>query len=54
MPFSEHVSGLGRTLSHTQLRILALKIEYADGQVEYRIVWMPDGREQRKIEIEVP
>jgi hypothetical protein len=54
MPSSEHVSGLGRTLRYTQLRILALKIEFADGQIEYRIVWMPDGREQRKIEVEVP
>jgi hypothetical protein len=53
VPFSEHLGSFGRVLSYVQLRILALKIEYVDGKVEYRVVEIPDGRERRKLDVQL-
>jgi len=53
VPFSEHMGSFGRVMSYVQLRILALKIEYVDGKVEYRVVEIPDGRERRELEVQL-
>ncbi|HEV3144163.1 MAG TPA: hypothetical protein VGZ47_09790 [Gemmataceae bacterium] len=52
--FGGEYSGLGRELNYGQARILAIRVEYADGKIEYVTTEIPDGRRQREITVEVP
>jgi hypothetical protein len=54
IPFSRHITGLGRTREYWPYRLLALKIEFDGGDVEYCIVPIPDGRECRPIDVHLP
>lgn len=49
-----HTSGLGREISYGQHRALLLRLEYADGHKQFKVVSVPDGRQSRCITVRIP
>src|SRR5262245_30112663 len=51
---SGSTSGLGRERSYSYYHVLALRVEYADGHWESKVVDIPDGRTSREITVSIP